>query len=103
MITNRNIITFCFTLFTLGCDPQRLKECEWYLEPDVNHVEIAHEGFVSLCVRNYKIGKQKCYLEMEYQKSVDVFQKKIRYSTLEIDHSVFPRKVLSYKICEGET
>ena len=85
-----------------SCDWQRLKKCEWYLIPDTDNVEIANEGFVTICVKNYNIGRKKCYLELEYDKAVAVYKKTIRYSTMEIDYSVYPRRILSYEVCQKE-
>ncbi|MDD9951304.1 MAG: hypothetical protein OXT67_07025 [Zetaproteobacteria bacterium] len=82
-----------------GCDLYHHQKCEWFLEPDFENPDIASKGYVAICVRNHKLNKQKCFLEMKLQDAERDYQKPITYSSLKFDVKGFPRKIRSYEIC----
>ena len=83
----------------LSCDCQRTSECEWSFAVDEKNIDLASEGFVTLCIRNYKIGKQKCFLEIEEEKAEKILKTSVIYQEVEIDASTMPRRIKSYKSC----
>lgn len=90
----------CLTLVIfagLGCDPQRTKQCEWYLEPDLKSTQKLERDWVPLCVKNYKINRQKCHLFSKIDLAESVYGKTLRYSELEIDKK---RQIHKVDTCE---
>ena len=83
----------------LSCDPYRKDKCEWYLEPEPKHREFVEKGWVSLCARNFELGRQQCFLQARLEFAEKVFGKKFRYSTLKLDEKSFPRKIIDLKVC----
>lgn len=83
-----------------ACDCQRKSKCEWYIEPDLDNKKYASEGFVTVCVKNYELGKQKCFLELPLEEAKRVYQKRVTYQSLEIDHTVMPRRIKRFQICQ---
>jgi len=77
------------------------KKCEWYLVPDLKNKHLVESGWVSLCARNYKVDRQKCYFQSKLELAEAIYGKPIRYSDMEIDESQFPRVVLNAPLCEG--
>lgn len=92
-------VQLLLSMLFVACDPYHYKKCEWFLEPDFENPDIATKGNVAICVRNYKTKRQKCFLEMSLHHAERDYRKPITYSSLEIEPSGFPRKILSYKVC----
>lgn len=89
--------------FSMGisCDPYHKEKCEWYLEPEPEHIDLVEPGWVSLCARNFERNKQRCYLKatIEYAKAVQ--GKPFRYSTMKVkNEGPYPREVESIKTCK---
>jgi len=78
-------------------------KCEWYLVPDLKNKHLIEPGWVSLCARNYKIDRQKCYLQSKLELAEAVYGKPLRYADIKINEDQFPRVVLSAPICEKES
>lgn len=77
-------------------------KCEWFLVPDLKNKELIEPGFVSLCARNYKIDRQKCYLQSTLELAEGIYNKPIRYADMKIDEDKFPRMVVSAPPCSPE-
>ncbi len=89
--------------FIAGCDPYNKDKCEWYLEPEPAHIDLVEPGWVSLCARNFKINKERCYLKatLEYAKAVN--GKPFRFSSMKVRNvGPYPREVESIKTCKGQ-
>jgi hypothetical protein len=69
--------------------------------PDLEKKHLVDPGWVSVCLRNYEINKQKCSLKAKYELAESVFGKPFRYVDVEIYAKVFPREVKSVKVCEN--
>ena len=89
---------FTFVIFE-ACDWQRLDKCEWYLVPEPKYAHTVKKGYVAICLRNYTTGKEKCFLDMKLEEAEKVYGNKIRYSSVELDSSSMPRRILKYSIC----
>ena len=103
---NDKTVKICMVIFALtalqGCDPFRKDKCEWFLVPEPEHRHLVDKGWVSLCARNYELGKQKCYYTAKLKFAEDVYGKTFKLSTLKIDEDTFPRKVISIQTCTPE-
>lgn len=82
-----------------GCDPDRKRKCEWYLQPEPRHRELVAKGWVSLCAKNYTTMKQKCYIQTPLAFAEKVHAKPFRYVDLKLDDKSFPKKVKSVTFC----
>ena len=83
-----------------ACDPDRHKQCEWYLMPEPGHREMVEKGWVSLCARNYVSNKQRCYLQAKLEYAEKVYGTPFRFTSLKLDKDTYPRKVISIKACK---
>jgi hypothetical protein len=94
--------SLCLVVVALtGCDQERLKQCEWYLVPEPNDMDKADPGMVALCARNFTTNKQRCRLQAKLELAEASFDKKVRFSDIEIDVSgKFPRTITSVKYCQ---
>lgn len=96
------VCSFLIGCYLTACDPERKKKCEWYIVPNPKANEMMEPGWVSLCVANFKLGRQKCY----FTAKPDLVEKlngiPFRYNTLKYSDS-FPRKILSVKTCKAES
>lgn len=88
------------SLALVSCDPDRHRECEWYLVPEPDHRELVTKGWVSLCARNYTNNKQRCHLQAKLAYAEKVYGKAFRFTSLKLDKDSYPRKVLSIKACK---
>ena len=93
------IILSLVIFLSLACDPDRHNECEWYLMPEPNHIELVEKGWVSLCARNYVTNKQRCFIQGKLDFAEKIYGKAFRFTTLELDDSSYPQKVKSVKVC----
>ena len=87
------------SLYLCSCDRYRKNECEWYIEPKVEHKDLVEPGWVPLCIKNYKIGRQKCFLSARLKWAERAFGKTFRYSDVKIEEDVLPRKIIEAKPC----
>ena len=92
---------FVFTVL-LGCDPLRKEKCEWYLVPEPSHRHLVEKGWVSLCARNYELGKQKCYYTAKLKFAEKIYGQAFKMTSLKIQDDSFPRKVVSIEACTPE-
>lgn len=83
-------------LMCTACDPWRKNKCEWYVVPDAKNQSLAKKDWVTLCVRNDKLGKQKCYFQTKYKTARSIRGKTFRYNSMVIDREAFPRKILAF-------
>ena len=83
-----------------ACDWQRTRKCEWYLIPDTTHRQLIEPGEVTLCARNYEIGKQKCGLKAKLSEAERWVDKPLKLSELELKEDVYPRPILAFRTCE---
>ena len=84
----------------LGCEVIARYRCQWYMIPDLEKKHLVEPGWVSVCLRNYDIGKQKCALKAKFEMAEATFGKPFRYVDVEIFSKVYPREVKSVKVCE---
>lgn len=104
--TTKNSVIFFGVLGVFGVlyfniDLYNKDKCEWYLIPDLKNKHLIEPGWVSLCARNHKINRQKCYLQSKIELAEAVYGKTIRYSDMKINEDQFPRVVLSVPLCEA--
>ncbi|WP_132321451.1 hypothetical protein [Pseudobacteriovorax antillogorgiicola] len=83
-----------------GCDPQRKKQCEWYFIPFPEGNPSVEEGWVSICVANFKLGRQRCYFTAKPNFLDKMNGIPFRYTSLKYTDT-FPKKVISVKPCRG--
>jgi hypothetical protein len=88
------------TSLLLGCDPDHLNKCEWYLVPDQDRKGNVEEGFVPACARNYEVNKQDCRLQVKLEFAKKAYNRKFKYKDLKVDGPGIPRTVKSIKYCE---
>lgn len=93
------VIAILFLMSMVSCDLLHKKKCEWYLVPEPKHKDYVESGWVSICVRNFKLDRQKCYLKMKLEEAEKVHGKPIRYDSLRLDDASFPRTVVKYELC----
>jgi hypothetical protein len=56
---------------------------------------------VALCARNFTTNKQRCRVQAKLELAEASFDKKVRFSDIEIDVSgKFPRTITSVKYCQ---
>ncbi len=109
MIRNRSLrflassftISFAIGCYLTGCDPERKTKCEWYIVPNPEANEMMEPGWVSLCVANFKLGRQRCFFTAKPDMVEKLNGVPFRYSTLKYTESI-PRKILSVKTCKLE-
>lgn len=101
ILTNRWIIGSLLFLVPnlLACDPQRLKKCEWYLTPNPKANSLMKVGWVSLCVSNFTLGRQRCYFTAKPDFVEKLNARPFRYSTMEYTDT-FPREIKSITPCD---
>lgn len=63
-------------------------------------MDMASNGFVSVCIKNYSINRQKCILEIEESRLNQVLNKTFVYRDIEIDSNKMPRRITSFKECK---
>jgi len=96
-------LTFWGVFLSYGCEFIHRYKCVWFLVPEPDHeqyVDLA-KGWVSVCIRNYEINKQKCYLKAKMDLAEKVNGKPFKFSDVEISEDSFPREVVSIKLCKG--
>ncbi|NRA45475.1 MAG: hypothetical protein HRU09_11025 [Oligoflexales bacterium] len=86
--------------FIQACDCQNTRKCEWKIEKDPKNMDMASNGFVSVCIKNYSINRQKCILEIEESRLNQVLNKTFVYRDIEIDSNKMPRRITSFKECK---
>lgn len=86
-------------LLIAGCDPDRKRKCEWYLQPEPRHKDLVAKGWVSLCAKNYKTMKQKCFIQTPLAFAEKVHGKPFRFVDLKLNDKTFPKKVKSVTFC----
>ena len=96
----KKILMVILSIFVISCDCQRKNECEWKIEVDYEHQESVSKGFVGMCVRNYTLNKQKCYIEIEKNRVKDLEGKMFRYKDINIEYSKKYRRIIDYKTCQ---
>ena len=84
-----------------GCDLQRMKKCEWYIVPNPSANEVMEPGWVSLCVANFKLGKQRCYFTAKPDFVEKINGIPFTYASMKYTKT-FPRKILSVQTCKKE-
>lgn len=78
-----------------ACDPNHEKKCEWYIEPDLAKRAMVESDEMTVCLRNYDTGKQRCSLKTKTTLAKSILGKKVRYSEVEIKK----REILSASPC----
>ena len=92
---------FILTTHT-ACELFQRSKCEWYLVPEVKHKDLVEPGWVALCARNYKLGKEKCYLKAKLDFAEYIYGKPFRYTSMKTKDEGFPREVLSVELCSPD-
>lgn len=95
------LIIPAFLFLNTSCDPQRKGKCEWYLLPNPKANQLMEPGWVSLCVGNFKLGKQRCY----FTAKPDFVEKyngvSFKYNEMKYTKS-FPRKITKITPCKKD-
>lgn len=95
---NLKNLTLILAFFSLiSCDYFRKRKCEWYLQVDMDNKDKVDPGMVSLCLRNFDIKKQKCFLQSSVELAESVNGKKLRASDIVMGDN---RTVVEAPICE---
>ena len=88
------------TSLSTGCDPERKNACEWYLMPNVVRQTRVDEGYIPVCARNLKIGKEDCRLQTTLKFATKVHQRPFRYVDMKVKTYGLPRTIDSIKFCD---
>jgi len=103
---SKNIVKSLLPIFLLaslsGCDFLAKRKCEWYVVPEIKHISMVEPGWASVCLKNYNLGKQKCFLKLRVEIAESLDGKPVRYNDLDIDETTMPRTIHSAETCEGE-
>ena len=83
-----------------GCDWFRKRKCEWYLIADPDKAMLAKPGYASVCIRNYKLNRQKCNMIIKLTEAEKVYSKEFRLSDTEINDDKFPKEIISIAPCK---
>lgn len=83
-----------------GCDPQRMRKCEWYITPNPVADAATPKGMVSVCVSNFTTKKERCHFIIEPQLAQEFNGIKFQYSEMVYDGDFQPKKILSLTACE---
>lgn len=94
------LLISCSLVIFVGCDPERRKQCEWYLVPDLDRKTTVDNGYIPVCARNYTSKKQDCRLQATLEFAQNAYNKKFRYVDMKIKSPGIPRTVLDIKFCE---
>jgi hypothetical protein len=84
-----------------ACDPQRLRQCEWYITPNPKADINTPKGMVSVCVSNFTTKRERCFFIIDPQTAEKFNGIKFKYSEMEYDAGVFPKKIEGLTACEG--
>ena len=87
-------------IFTIGCDPEGKKNCDWVLEPEPKKIDMAQLGFIPVCARNRVTMKQDCRLQTTLEYAKKVYGKKFRYIDLKVKNIGIPRTIDSIEFCK---
>ena len=90
-----------FWIALTGCDPLRLKKCEWYLIPNPEADKVTKEGWVSVCLANQKLKRQKCYYSALPELANRFNGVPFQYSEMEV-RKTFPKEITALKQCVPE-
>jgi hypothetical protein len=91
-----------FILF--GCDPNREKQCEWFLMPEPELKGTTSEGKIPVCARNLVNNKQYCKLQTDLEYAEKNYGKRFRFVDLKTDpNSRYPKTVESITFCDTGT
>ncbi len=98
----KTFLAVFFLTMLVGCDPNHLKECEWFLVPEPRLKEkIKEPGMVPICARNFELNIQNCQFQMSLEEAEKAYKRKFRYSDLEVDKSgPFPRRIKTVTYCD---
>lgn len=99
---NRVLALVALAFLGSACDPDRHKKCEWYLVAEPDQRDFVKPGWVSLCARNYVSNKQRCFIQAKFNFAEKVHGKAFKFTSLELDESIFPPRVVSIKPCKPE-
>lgn len=103
-MTKTKLVVSLFSAINLlliaGCDPHRMKKCEWYLIPEADHRHHVEPGWVSLCARNPVNRKQRCMFKATLEYAEKVYGVKFRLSEMKYEEKPLPRKILEIRACE---
>ncbi len=84
----------------LSCDPDRKRQCEWYLIPEPDYRHKVEDGFIPVCARNLQNNKQDCKLQTTLEYAKKMYEKKFRYIDLKVKNTTFPRTIDSIRTCD---
>ncbi|MEZ4743162.1 MAG: hypothetical protein R3B45_12080 [Bdellovibrionota bacterium] len=84
-----------------SCDFWSKKKCEWYITPDLDRRSLAKPGWATVCLKNYRLGKQKCYMTIRIETAESLINKPIRYADMDVDETTMPRVIHSAKACQN--
>ena len=93
-------LTFVIGCYLTACDPERKSKCEWYLTPNPKADELTKPGMVSLCLSNFKLGRQRCYFVAKPE-LVNRFNA-VPFTYHDVIHTdEFPREITNLTACRG--
>lgn len=85
-----------------ACDPERKKQCEWYLMPNTSKKARVDEGFISVCARNLIANKEDCRLQTTLSFAKKVYGKTFRYVDLKVKSFGIPRTIQEMTFCTAK-
>ena len=94
-----NLLLVFLVLFLSGCDYVARYRCEWFITPEPDHRNIVEHGYVSVCLRNFEINKQQCFLKASMSLAQKYFKVPIRYVDVEISTESWPHEIVDVKKC----
>ena len=93
-------ILIFFMSMSSACDCQNTTKCEWEIALDNENADMASDGYVTVCIRNFNINRQKCFIEIERNLFESTQNKKFIYREIEIDPAKMPRRIKSLSACK---
>lgn len=96
---SRFAVVYCF-FFSLGCDPEGRKDCQWYLVPDTSRIGQTAPDLIPVCARNFETNKQDCRLQTSLAYAKKVEKMRFRYIDLKVKNSGTPRTISEITFCK---
>ena len=98
-MTTSILTIFLSSILLVSCDPQRKNECEWYIVPFPEGNTAVKVGWVSLCVANFKLGRQRCFFTAKPGFVDRLNGVPFQYSSMRYTETL-PKKIISVESCK---
>lgn len=68
--------------------------------PDEKNDKFTEEGYAMVCLRNYELNRQKCFITIKLSLAERIYSRKFKYSELKLDEDKSPNEILDIKPCD---